>query len=62
MFLYRFEFNGDASVDIHCSANGKGEMTNCLSLNKGENWFSLFPLYGPANDWVKFIPPNIVKL
>ena len=54
--------NDDGSVDIHWSANCKSDMPNCMPLNKGENWFSLFRLYGPTNDWVKFVPPNIVKL
>jgi hypothetical protein len=57
-----FEINDDGSVDIHWSASCKSDMPNCMPLNKGENWFSLFRLYGPTNDWVKFIPPNIVKL
>lgn len=57
-----FEINTDGSVDIYWSANCTDVMTNCMPLNKGEEWFSLFRMYGPSEEWFKFIPPSIERI
>ncbi len=57
-----FEINEDGSVDIHWSANCTDTMTNCMPLNRGEEWFSLFRMYGPSEEWFKFIPPSIERI
>lgn len=57
-----FELNSDGSVDIHWSANCSAKMSNCMPLNKDEEWFSLFRMYGPSEDWFTFVPPSIERL
>ncbi|MFZ3406419.1 DUF1254 domain-containing protein [Vibrio chagasii] len=57
-----FEINADGSVDIHWSAACTEAMTNCMPLNKGEQWFSLFRMYGPSDTWFKFVPPSIERI
>ncbi|MDN3717693.1 DUF1254 domain-containing protein [Vibrio breoganii] len=57
-----FQVNPDGSVDIHWSANCTDAMTNCMPLNAGEEWFSLFRMYGPSEQWFKFVPPSIERI
>lgn len=57
-----FEINADGSVDIHWSANCTETMTNCMPLNAGEEWFSLFRMYGPSETWAQFVPPSIERM
>jgi hypothetical protein len=57
-----FEINKDGSVDIHWSANCSEKMSNCMPLNAGEEWFSLFRMYGPNEEWFKFVPPSIERI
>ena len=57
-----FVINQDGSVNIHWSANCTDGMTNCMPLNQGEEWFSLFRMYGPSEEWFKFIPPSIERI
>ncbi|GEA49843.1 hypothetical protein VIN01S_06470 [Vibrio inusitatus NBRC 102082] len=57
-----FQINPDGSVDIHWSANCTETMTNCMPLNAGEEWFSLFRMYGPSEQWYTFVPPSIERI
>lgn len=57
-----FEINEDGSVDIYWSANCTEKMSNCMPLNEGEEWFSLFRMYSPSEDWSRFVPPSIERL
>ena len=58
-----FVINADGSVSIHWSIHcDDTDYTNCMPITAGEEWFSLFRMYGPSETWFEFVPPSIERI
>lgn len=58
-----FVINADGSVTIHWSSHcDDTDYTNCMPITPGEEWFSLFRMYGPSETWFEFVPPSIERI
>ncbi len=58
-------FNDDGSVDIYWSAECENrDYANCMPITKGEQFFTLFRLYGPEADFFNgnFVLDDIQKV
>ena len=57
-----FVINSDGSVDVYWSSDCRTkEYPNCMPTVAGEEWFTLFRLYGPTEGLRdgSFVIPNI---